>query len=104
MSINREKIKGLDSHWLELAVLSEEYRAALLGTAGLKTNFTIYMKPVSISFECPYCDNEVNIAWDDLLAFEYRLNNRNDVKCPHCKVIVFLDDYKVENITTLFEK
>lgn len=62
-----------------------------------KTDFTINGQPgsLSISFECPFCENDVTTGWDNSAFWEYCLHSWFRVKCPHCKVTVLLGDYEV---------
>lgn len=60
-----------------------------------KTDFYINMRPHSISFECPHCECEVTVNWDDVDVPEYWGDDWGKVDCPDCGKIVSLGDYDV---------
>lgn len=58
-----------------------------------KAYFTIVSKPSYIYFECPYCEREVNIPFDDV---DFKTDYWGDgawVECPYCNKEVELDEY-----------
>lgn len=57
------------------------------------TDFYINQKPVSITFECPHCDYDVTVDWDDLDVPEYWGDDWGEIDCPHCGKVVSLGDY-----------
>lgn len=61
-----------------------------------ETDFTINMRPESISFECPYCKSDVTINWRDLYVPEYWGDDWGEVECPHCDKTVLLGDYELD--------
>lgn len=49
-----------------------------------KTDFYINMRPYAISFECPHCEYDVTVNWDDLDAPEYWGDDWGEIDCPNC--------------------
>lgn len=60
-----------------------------------KVDFFINQKPVSISFECPYCKWDAEIRWSDLCVPEYWGDDWGSVLCPYCENEVELGDYDI---------
>ena len=58
-----------------------------------RVDFHINVKPVSIDFECPHCNYEIDISWDDLHVPEYWGDDWGEVDCPECGKSVRLGDY-----------
>lgn len=56
-----------------------------------KTEFTITTKPVAIEFECPHCENEVSIPWDEVNVPGYWGDDWDDMECPYCHKMVALE-------------
>lgn len=61
-----------------------------------KTDFLIIQKPIAISFECPHCDNETLISWDELDVPEYWGDDWGSVVCPCCGKTIELGDYDID--------
>jgi endogenous inhibitor of DNA gyrase (YacG/DUF329 family) len=59
-------------------------------------DFTINRKPISISFECPYCEDEVTIPWNEVNAPDYWGDDWGYVECPYCNKEVPLGDYDMD--------
>lgn len=57
------------------------------------TNYTIFSKPKSIGFECPYCQEEQEIRVEDLQESVFELTS---VECPQCHNEVELDDWEYD--------
>lgn len=58
-----------------------------------RIDFTIVSKPSHISFECPYCNREAEIRWNELCVPEYWGDDWGAVFCPYCEKEVELGDY-----------
>ena len=56
-------------------------------------DFTIISKPVAIKFECPFCEEDVELSWAKVNPPAYWGEEWNDVKCPNCGEMVSLGDY-----------
>jgi sarcosine oxidase delta subunit len=56
-------------------------------------DFRIISKPVAISFECPFCEEDVELSWAKLNPPECWCDEWEDVKCPFCGERVSLGDY-----------
>jgi len=59
-----------------------------------KIDISVITKPISIQFECPYCDSEVTIDYDD---FESEVGECCDwpyskIKCPECEKVLEIDN------------
>lgn len=63
---------------------------------GKTVDFHIDVKPVSITFECPYCENEVTVTWGALDVPEYWGDDWDYVECPSCEKEVKLGDYEYD--------
>ena len=61
-----------------------------------KTDFIINQRPVSISFECPHCEYEVEIPWNEVDVPEYWGDDWCEIKCPHCEKTIELGDYELD--------
>lgn len=61
-----------------------------------ETDFYINQKPVSITFECPHCDYDVIIDWDNLDVPDSWSDDWGEVECPHCGKTVLLGDYDMD--------
>lgn len=59
-------------------------------------DFTINSRPVSITFECPFCEQDVEISWEKLEPPKYWGDEWEDVECPLCGVMVTLGDWKYD--------
>ena len=59
-------------------------------------NFLIVSKPVKICFECPFCEQKVEIPFKDVAAPESWQDEWPDVQCPECKNIVSLGDWEYD--------
>lgn len=59
-------------------------------------DFKINQVPVSISFECPLCECEVTIPWDEINVPDYWGDDWDDVECPYCNRTVTLGDYEMD--------
>lgn len=60
------------------------------------TGFHIDVKPVSITFVCPHCGEEVKIPWKNLDAPEYWGDDWGCVDCPECGGTVELGDHEYD--------
>lgn len=60
------------------------------------TDFIIHQRPVSISFECPFCECSAELAWCTINTPDYWGDKWDDVECPHCKNKVSLGDYELD--------
>lgn len=58
-----------------------------------KTDFHINVRPVSIDFTCPHCEQEQVIPWNYLSVPEYWGDDWGEVSCPLCGKSVALGDY-----------
>ena len=56
-------------------------------------DFTILSKPVAIRFECPFCENEVEIQWNKIEVPDSWCDDWSDIKCPYCGKMVSLGEW-----------
>lgn len=56
-------------------------------------DFRIVSRPVCISFECPFCEIEVEIPWKDVNVPKCWSDDWPDVECPSCGKEVSLGDF-----------
>lgn len=61
-----------------------------------EVDFHIDVKPVSITFTCPYCEDEVTVKWGALDVPEYWGYDWGYVECPSCEKEVKLGDYEYD--------
>ncbi len=62
----------------------------------MKTDFHIDAKPVSISLECPHCDTDIVLNWEDIHVPDYWGDDWGTVECPVCGEDVELGDYEYD--------
>lgn len=60
------------------------------------TDFTINQRPVSISFTCPHCEDDVEIPWDQLDVPMLWQDSWGTVNCPECGRRVALRDWELD--------
>lgn len=53
-------------------------------------DFTIVSKPVAIRFECPFCEEDVELSWAKITPPWSWTDEWDDAKCPFCGEIVSL--------------
>lgn len=53
-------------------------------------DFRIISKPVAIGFDCPFCEEDVEISWAKIKPPYYWGDKWEDVKCPSCGKTVSL--------------
>lgn len=56
-------------------------------------DFTIVSKPVSIHFECPFCEQDIEIPWQKIDAPASWADEWPEVLCPECGKPVVLGDW-----------
>lgn len=61
-----------------------------------EADFHIDTKPVSISLECPYCECEMEIPWEDVDVPNYWGDEWGYVLCPECKETIELGYYEYD--------
>ena len=61
-----------------------------------KTDFYINMRPYAISFECPHCEYDVTVNWNNLDAPEYWGDDWREIDCPNCGKTVLLGNYDID--------
>lgn len=57
-----------------------------------KVDFTIVQHPVAIKLECPYCEADIEISWEDVNAPEYWGDDWGEIECPYCENTIVLGD------------
>ena len=62
----------------------------------MKTDFHIDVKPVSISLECPHCDTDIVLNWEDIHVPDYWGDDWGTVECPVRGKDVELGDYEYD--------
>lgn len=58
-----------------------------------KADFTIVSRPDHIRFECPYCQEDVEVDWNDVDVPEAWSDDFGSVECPNCNLDVKLEDW-----------
>lgn len=58
--------------------------------------FTIVSKPSYIHLECPDCDEEIEIDWDNLKGSRNWEFNDEIIECPGCGKIFKLGDWEYD--------
>lgn len=58
--------------------------------------FRIVSAPVSVDFECPYCETDVSIPWKDTGHPDYWLDPWPDINCPYCHKEVSMGDWEYD--------
>ena len=56
-------------------------------------DFTIVSKPSYISFECPYCKENIEIDWENIDDPESWSDPWGYVECPECKKMIELGNW-----------
>lgn len=64
--------------------------------ANRKTDYTIISKPDHISFECPFCKEEVGVPFEDVNFNTDYWGDGAQVDCPKCGKEVELGGYEYE--------
>lgn len=60
-----------------------------------ETYFYINQRPVSISLECPHCDADIEIPWDEIDVPEYWGDDWGYIECHRCGKTIKLGDYDI---------
>lgn len=60
------------------------------------TDFHIDVKPVSITFICPHCGEEVTVPWPKIDVPECWGDDWGYGECPDCEKEVKLGDYEYD--------
>lgn len=59
-----------------------------------KINFTVHMKPYEISLQCPHCNTDVHVDWNEIDEPEYWDNGDwGSIYYPCCGKEVSLGNY-----------
>lgn len=61
-----------------------------------EVDFHISTKPVSIELECPNCDADIVIPWEEIEVPECWGDDWGEIECPHCGKKVLLGDYEYD--------
>lgn len=61
-----------------------------------KTVFHIDTRPVSISLDCPYCEDSIVIPWRDVNVPEYWGDDWGEIVCPECGKTIVLGEYEYD--------
>ena len=56
-------------------------------------DFTIVSRPVSIRFQCPFCESEEEIPWEEVKHPDYWGDEWDDIECPSCGKMVSLGEW-----------
>lgn len=59
-----------------------------------ETDFVINSRPYSISLECPHCDCDIEIPWDEVNVPGYWLDDWGEIECPSCGKTIQLGDHE----------
>ena len=63
----------------------------------MKATFNIVTKPVYVVTECPYCDEEIEINFDDFMITDYPGDMIGEViGCPSCLKQIEIEDIEWE--------
>lgn len=57
------------------------------------SDFTIVSKPDYISLQCPHCNEDISIPWNDVDVPECWADDWGYVECPECEKEIKLGDY-----------
>lgn len=61
-----------------------------------RADFTILSRPCAIKLECPYCEEEIEIDWEDVNAPECWSDYWDDIECPECGKTIKLGDWEYD--------
>ena len=59
----------------------------------VRVPFTIVSRPSYIHLYCPYCDEDIEINWEDVNAPESWSDYWDDIVCPECGKTIKLGDW-----------
>lgn len=62
----------------------------------MSVDYTIVSKPAYVQFECPYCHEDIEVAFENV---DYKTDYWGDgawVDCPYCEKEVELDNYEYD--------
>lgn len=59
-------------------------------------DFRIVSKPVKIAFECPFCEEEIEIPFEAVDAPSCWSDEWPEVKCPECGKMIALGDWQYD--------
>ena len=58
-------------------------------------DFFIRQTPVAITLECPHCDFDINIPFNEVDVPEYWGDDWGSVTCPYCEKEIKLGEYDI---------
>lgn len=67
-----------------------------MGTNNVTTDYTIISKPAYVQFECPYCHEEVEIPFNEVVYKTDYLGDGAWCDCPNCGEEVELANYEYD--------
>lgn len=81
--------------WLKIiGFMKKKGRESLMNEQ--KTDFTIVQSPDHITLECPHCEMDIDIDWDNLDVPDYWSDDWGEIECPHCGKEIELGDYDLD--------
>lgn len=60
-----------------------------------KVDFRIHMKPYEISLQCPHCNTDIYVNWNEVDEPEYWNEDWGNINCPLCGKLIHLGDYDI---------
>lgn len=58
-----------------------------------KVDFTIISRPDHIHLECPFCNEEIEVDWNDVDVPECWSDDWGYIECPECEKEIKLGEY-----------
>ena len=59
-------------------------------------DFYIAQAPVGVRLECPHCESDIEIDWEDCDVPDYWGDSWGEVECPYCDETIQLGEWEID--------
>ncbi len=84
------------THWMPLPELPRKEKCSMNIKQQKPIDFRIVSAPVKIAFDCPHCEEAVEIPWRDVAAPDGWNDVWPSVDCPECGKSVELGEWEYD--------